>query len=329
MNIVNKLTWRHMLQNKQRTLVTIIGVIISVAMITAVATLASSFLKFAQQEHIATEGEWHVAFKDVDSEQLQGIKDDENSDRIIISRELGYADLQGSQNESKPYLFIQQYNDIGFQQFPIELISGRLQENDRELLISEHILTNGQVDLAIDDKLTLDIGQRVTTDEDFIGYELGQTFRLLVDEDVTESVEPVEQHEYTIVGVMQRPEWEPYFAPGYTVLSYISEDNVTEENHADVLIVWDKVKMNKVKSSEKLGEALKIDEVIPNEYLLRYYGISKHEFLLGAVYSVVAIIMTVIIAGSISLIYNAFAISVSECSRQLGMVSRVGATMHK
>src|SRR5690625_2089729 len=184
MNIVNKLTWRHMLKNKQRTLVTIIGVIISVAMISAVATLASSFIKFAQQEHIATEGEWHVAFKDVDDEQLQAIKNDENSDQIIISQELGYANFPDSQNESKPYLFIQQYNDVGFQQFPIELISGRLPENDTELLISEHILTNGQVDLAIDDKLTLDIGQRVTTDEDFIGYDLGQNFSLLVDKEV-------------------------------------------------------------------------------------------------------------------------------------------------
>lgn len=39
MNIVNKLTIRHLKQNKRRTLVTIIGVIISVAMVTAVATL--------------------------------------------------------------------------------------------------------------------------------------------------------------------------------------------------------------------------------------------------------------------------------------------------
>lgn len=43
MNIVNKLTIRHLKQNKRRTLVTIIGVIISVAMVTAVATLGFSF----------------------------------------------------------------------------------------------------------------------------------------------------------------------------------------------------------------------------------------------------------------------------------------------
>ena len=36
--------------------------------------------------------------------------------------------------------------------------------------------------------------------------------------------------------------------------------------------------------------------------------------------------MAVIIIGSVSLIYNAFAISVSERSRHLGMLSSVGAT---
>lgn len=40
MNIVNRLTVRHMKHNKKRTLVTIIGVMISVAMVTAVSTLA-------------------------------------------------------------------------------------------------------------------------------------------------------------------------------------------------------------------------------------------------------------------------------------------------
>ena len=44
MNIINKVTLRHLKKNKRRSLVTIIGVIISVAMITAVATLGVSFL---------------------------------------------------------------------------------------------------------------------------------------------------------------------------------------------------------------------------------------------------------------------------------------------
>ena len=74
MNIVNKLTLRHLKQNKRRTLVTVIGVIISVAMLTAVATLAVSFMSLLQKQEIANEGEWHVLYKDVNEEQLKRFK---------------------------------------------------------------------------------------------------------------------------------------------------------------------------------------------------------------------------------------------------------------
>ncbi len=63
MNTINQLTFRHLKQNKRRTLVTIIGVIISVAMITAVTTLGVSFMDLLQRQTIANEGEWHVLYK--------------------------------------------------------------------------------------------------------------------------------------------------------------------------------------------------------------------------------------------------------------------------
>src|SRR5690625_7959370 len=85
MNIVNKLTLRHLKENKRRTLVTIIGVIISVAMLTAVTTLAVSFMSLLQKQQIADEGEWHVLYKNVNEEQLKIIQDDKNSEKVILS----------------------------------------------------------------------------------------------------------------------------------------------------------------------------------------------------------------------------------------------------
>src|SRR5690625_5289546 len=160
MNIVNKLTWRHMMKKKRQTLVTIIGVIISVAMITAVATLVVSFLELLQKQQIANEGEWHVLYKDVNEEQLLEIQDDQNTKKVVLSRDLGYSMLEGSANRYKPYLFVKEYNHEGFQQFPINLIEGRIPTKADELLISKHILTNGQVDLKVGDQLTLGIGER-------------------------------------------------------------------------------------------------------------------------------------------------------------------------
>ena len=87
-----------MWQNKRRTLVTIIGVIISVAMVTAVTTLGVSFMDLLQRLTIARDGEWHVLYRDVNQEQLQAIKNDENTKTLVLSRDLGYASLEGNQN---------------------------------------------------------------------------------------------------------------------------------------------------------------------------------------------------------------------------------------
>ena len=60
--------------------------------------------------------------------------------------------------------------------------------------------------------------------------------------------------------------------------------------------------------------------------LLRYYGVTANDQLRMTLFSLAGIIMSVIIIGSVALIYNAFAISVSERARHLGMLSSVGAT---
>src|SRR5690625_1496605 len=208
-----------MMKNKRRTLVTMIGIIISVAMITAVTTLVASFLNFAKNDHIANEGEWHITYKDVDHEQLQAIENDELTSKIFISRELGYVSLEDSKNTAKPYMYIKQYNDIGFKQMPIDLVAGRLPENGNEILISEHMLTNGQIDWTIDDQLTVDIGERITSDQDLSGIHLGQTSGLIFEDDeIVEDIEPTTSTGYTIVGIMERPSWEPIMAPGFTAL---------------------------------------------------------------------------------------------------------------
>src|SRR5690625_1267033 len=151
MNIMQKLTIRQLLKNKRRTLVTIIGVIISVAMITAVATLATSIIKTLQQAHIETHGEWHVTYENITDDDLQTLREDKYTRDIILTRDLGYAVLEKNNNLSKPYMFVKQYNDTGFTYMPIEIIEGRQPETDKELLVSEHMFHQAGIDLQIGD----------------------------------------------------------------------------------------------------------------------------------------------------------------------------------
>lgn len=329
MNIVNKLTIRHLKQNKRRTLVTIIGVIISVAMVTAVATLGVSFMNLMQRQTIADSGEWHVLYKDVNKAQLEAVKDDEATQKMVISRDRGYAPLEGGRNQSKPYLFIREYNTQGFEQFPIELSQGRLPQASNEVVISEEIASGAKVEYKIGDTLTLEVGERFAEDGEDSERALTQNDPLrLVDDKNTEILNNKSAASYTVVGVIKRPTWEQTWAPGYTILSYVDESLIDAVDKVNATVVLNKINSTLYTHAEDLAKANAIDKesIIFNNDLLHYYGLTNNDGLRSTLYSLSAIIMGVIIIGSVSLIYNAFAISVSERSRHLGMLASVGAT---
>ncbi|MEH7346182.1 FtsX-like permease family protein [Bacillus sp. JJ1532] len=326
MNIVNKLTIRHLKQNKRRTLVTIIGVIISVAMIMAVTTLGISFLDLMKRQTIANEGEWHVLYKDVNKEQLEAIKSDEDSKKVILTKDLGYAYLAGSQNENKPYLFIKAYNSEGLQNFPIELSRGKLPKAENEVVLSEEIVNNARVEYKLGDQIKLQAGERQITNQEGL-LVLSQTDPLQTENGkIIETLEEKKTENYTVVGIMKRPEWEPTWSPGYTIITYIEDSKIGAEDKTDAAVILKKVNRSLYAHGEEFAENNKINKVYFNNNLLRYYGVTNNDNLNATLFSLSAVIMTVIIVGSVSLIYNAFAISVSERSRHLGMLSSVGAT---
>lgn len=327
MNIVNKLTLRQLLLNKRRTLVTIIGTIISVAMITAVASLGVSFMDMMQRQVISDEGEWHVLYENVNRTQLEAIKNDEETKDVILSRDVGYALLGASQNNNKPYIYIEEYNSEGFSNFPVKLKEGRYPDKNNEIIISEAIITNGQVDYKIGDILSLDIGQRVSKDEQEADVVLSQKTQLQKYQGkVQEALTKENTKIYTVVGIMERPTWEYTWSPGYTAISYIDESMMNSKKEVNVSVLLDDVDFTLFENAKDIASQNDIKKVSFHENLLRYYGVVESDRIRGIIFNLSAIITVIIMVGSISLIYNAFAISVSERSRHLGMLSSVGAT---
>ncbi|MEG9294847.1 FtsX-like permease family protein [Mangrovibacillus sp. Mu-81] len=324
MNIINKLTLRHLKENKRRTLVTIIGVIISVSMIMAVATLGVSFLDIMKRQSIADNGEWHVQYGDVTAEQIDAIAKDEATDKLILTDDSGYAKLEGAKVEERPYLFLKKYNEQGLKQFPIELIEGSLPSAENEVVISDHIEKDAGVEYEIGNQITLDIGTRLLPGE---SQNLGQNDPLQRDENgITEELTVESTETLTVTGIIKRPSWEPTWSPGYTMIGYVDQDSLKKSDKVNAVVVLDKVNGSLFDHAQKLAEQNGIEKVGFNTELLRYYGVTNDDNLRFTLFSLLGIIMAVIIIGSVSLIYNAFAISVSERARHLGMLSSVGAT---
>lgn len=327
MNIMNKLTLRNLKENKRRTLVTIIGVIIAVSMLTAVSTLGVSFIDLLKRDSIARDGEWHAQFIGVNNEQAKELRKDSNMEKVILSNNLGYANWKDSKNDSKPYLFFKQYDEQGFEQFLITLKEGTFPKASNEIIIPDEMRKKGNSKYAIGEEINVSIGERhfQLEEEDSI---LTQTDPLQRNEE-GKSVEEIQQaksYTFKIVGIMETPSWEPSWSPGYTVISYLDQKELTTSSSVNASVVMKKVKQSIYEDSESLAKKLAIAKVDFNNELLRYYGVSSNDNLLLTMYSLIGIVILVIVIGSVALIYNAFAISVSERARHLGMLSSVGAT---
>lgn len=327
MNIINKLTIRQLKLNKKRTLITIIGVIISVAMITAVATLGISYLDLMKRQVITNDGEWHVLYSNVNKKNINSLKDNSNTESMILSKEIGYSYLKDSKNKRKPYLYLKAYNSEGFNKFPVKLTEGRFPNNSNEIVIPKSIINDAKVNYRISDTLNIGIGKRVFKESKNTNISLTQDDPLSSNSDNVEEFLTTEfSKSYKIVGIIEPYRFEPTSAPGYTVFTYLDENELISEDKVNVSIILKNVNNKLFDEAKSIASDNNIEKVSFNTTLLRYYGVIKDDLLKKMLVSLSTIIMIIIMIGSISLIHNAFSISVSERSRHLGMLSSIGAT---
>ena len=316
MRIFHRVAVQSMRKNRTRTIVTIIGVILSTAMFTAVTTFASTLLHHLQRTAAYESGTYYLSILDADAATADAVAKDADTETMTAAQVLGYAKLD-TENENKPFLYIQAMGEGYTDLLPVHLLAGRLPEDSTELLISEHLDYDGGVRLALGETITLTLGTRSVD-----GFPLWQNNPYYPDE--PEDFTPAETRTYTVVGIMERADYEDYSAPGYLA--------VTRADPADSTGVYDLY----VRTEKYDNDALKpyryryIDSaqggITENWNYLMAVGNYKYDNFTGFVAVFVGILFFLILLGSVSMIYSAFSISVSERTRQFGLLSSIGAT---
>ena len=162
MRLLNKLTIKNLKLNKKRSIVTIIGIMLSVALITALANMFFSARASIINYTIEQYGNYHYVFNDVPATDYKYFKENRALEDVYLTSYVGYAPLKESKNEYKPYILLRAFSKEAFTNLGIILTDGRLPENDSEIVIPKHLKSNGQVDYKIGDELTLDIGDRLS-----------------------------------------------------------------------------------------------------------------------------------------------------------------------
>lgn len=306
MSILSKVTWKAMWENKTRTIVTIVGIILSAAMFMAVTTLAFSLWRFLVRGQVYDTGDWFVCYDYATDAELEAIREEPVTGQADYQL-LGFCNLQPDSIGPMNCPLLAAGDQALFDTMPIHLTQGRLPENNSEIVLPELLLD------------TLEYYGMSTA--------IGSTIDLSVLTDFPDYPEGIEPE----VG-------KESFRVSYTVTGYIGEDvyalcdmgylsmlTFADGNQGEA--IWHRVF---VKCMPAQAQGLyKLDYGLSrrlNTSLLNLYGMTLASNINLVILGLVAVFCLIILVGSVSLIHNAFSISVAERTRQFGLLCGIGAT---
>lgn len=340
MNILKNIAHKNLQLNKKRNIVTIIGIILSVALITALSSLVVSFKEsiINLEKHI--NGDFHYSFDGVQSNDLSIFENNRSIENFYKVGTLGYAKIN-TENEYKPYAYVITMDKNDFNSVGINLTDGELPKNNNEIIIPRHLRNNGKVDLKVGDTITLEVGSRMSE-----GYALGQNNPY--EETNNETIENTISITYKVVGIFERPSTalEPFSSPGYTfittnasgvknytVFARYTKDGLKNQYKVTAgilgvdasLLKKNILEFNYKEVYEKEPEKSKYTFDV-NRYLIMLETNAYGDSSMKALLVLSTIVTVIIIVTSVYCIKNSFNISITEKTKEYGILKSVGAT---
>ena len=339
MKVLNELSVKDLKLNKKRSIVIIIGIILSTALICGVAGLVTSFQKTFVETAKNSQGNYHTIFYDVPKDELKYIEENRGVKDYYLSEGIGYSYLPNvtvttsTGAEEKPYVNIIAMDNKFLNNMAIELKDGRLPENDDEIVVSARINQKFKTNYKVGDNITLNVGelkeeQNKENNETEIINTTPKTYKIVgIINRPTTTIEPYEAEWFTVITKMQTIKKQANIAVLYTN-PYDYKKNTEYINKMVEVKVGENVDKSEVtifNGLDKFYRSYKYKIKINNE-LLSYEGASLDDETLKTIYGLGAFIMGIVLVSSVFVIRNGFAISITERLKQYGMLSSIGAT---
>ena len=312
MNIVNKLTLRHLKENKGRTLVTTFGIIVSVAMITAVFVAMASFLQLFADVSVVSDGNYAAQLSDVKLSSLSELYKDERIETVgLCDENYKQFKIYNGKSDRLATGSIGACDDGYFKMFIQADYDGTLPKTSDEIAVQSDFIEKNELDWQVGDIVSIPCGIRTMRDKDGEfdvtgAYSKGEKFVRQEDK----------QYRITAILYQNNPTSE------FALLTY-SDDLKENPTVAFQLKTLNSKSLDVV--NDIIDKANPGTSTVNNELLYSKLSFSSDSFVAN-ILPLVVILLIIIMIASVVLIYNAFAMSLSEKVKYLGMLSSVGAT---
>ena len=323
MKVLNKLSLKNLLLNKKRSIGTLIGIALSVALICAVAGMFIGLQDALVQTTIQSQGNYHIELFNQTDDDIKVLENNRDIEEIEVLTDAGYSEFD-MPTEERPYIHLYSYDDEkSFANLTVDLLDGEYPKNSNEILISEELYLLDKDKYNIGKEITLNYGERKTLD----GYTMTKENPYNEDEVITNSTEET----FTIVGIMDRDYGlDPHGDPGIGCLTVDLENNIN--NNQSVYIRIKNPASYEKTFSEILGTTFTNDsptateEYSINASLLRWQALKFDSSTTTMIYSIMSVLLVIIVGTSVFCIKNSFDISVMEKKKNYGMLASAGAT---
>jgi putative ABC transport system permease protein len=311
-----RLSLRYMKLQKKRMVLTIIGIVLAVALVSGTGILITSFLNMRLMQAEKENGTWHYTVSGItDCDKASALKSNALIEKAGLAADDSYAQIGvriGSSGDLKPtdydYLKLNEFDANALSMMPYTISKGRMPKDNSEIALpvaSTALFSNG---IKIGDKVTFPIGnyeQKEHTQENTDVYAFSQTGT----------------RTFTIVGLLGNEDyqWQNNVSNAVTL-------NPTG-NHQYSVYAQMKPGINFPASIRKAVKdcGLSTDSIHENG-IVEWMGKSAATKVRNTVVTTFLILSAIILAVMMLVIRNAFAMSVSEKISQIGTLRCLGAS---
>lgn len=351
MKLLNKLTLKNLRLNKVRTIVTIVGIMLSAALITVVSGMALSGRQTMIDGQTEWSGNYDVALDIIDTAKIDKIRQNRNVENAFYKERLGYARTKNADGETCNYSVLAMSENTYGNCFKIDLIKGKFPTNSGEAVVTKSFKTQDGKDVKVGDKITLDVG--VLTDKDGNVLDEEGIHNLLQKDFNKCNIIDTVKRTYTVTGIIERPKTSELYDPSNLSMIYTASDEKAPveairtkhmnklyiaytpqsegdylQNTADIL-GFKADDMSHVISDEISPEDQQTSGINAYEFnsiLLSMKGYGSNDAINTVIFSLAVIIIIIVMLASVFVIRNSFAISITEKTSMYGMLASVGAT---
>ena len=320
MNIISKLTVRHLLENKKRTVVTIMGIAMSVALISSILIGVASIFKFCGEMSVNISGNSHAAFFEVTKEQSDALKADERLALVGVkdnNPKISGVRLNSGKEERFVVGNILHANEDFYKELVVSDYEGTLPKNSSEVAVEENYLAENGMNLNIGDKISFEQGNRFSIEE------TGELVHWIGNYRSKEKFEKLSDEECTVTAILHNNK--P--TTGYDILRGIDDGFFPEKKDAEVRICIKNCDSKAAKTIRSIAADHGISKMeINQEYLIAFYSIDKNSSGFSQLFGIMEGALFIVMVTSVILMVNSFGMSLAEKMRYLGMLASVGAT---